>query len=117
MTQELSAYSMGWLMVMFDLPVTTKRERKAASDFRNVLLDDGYVMLQYSVYARSCPNFEYRDKHLAKLKPRVPHGGNVRIFYITDRQWLTAITIAGEDYYSRRWEASPDSPQQMLFWE
>lgn len=108
---------MGWLMVMFDLPVMTKREQKEASGFRQFLLDDGYIMLQYSVYARSCPNFEYRDKHLTRLKPNVPHGGNVRIFYITDRQWLTAISIAGKDYYARHWKTNPGSPQQMIFWE
>ena len=117
MQKEITAYTMGWLMVMFDLPVTSKRERKAASDFRNFLLDEGFLMMQYSVYVRSCPNFEYRDKHLARLEPQVPTGGNVRILYITDKQWVTAITIAGEDYYARKWKPDPDSPQQMLFWE
>ena len=41
---------MGWLIVIFDLPVTTKKERRLATKFRNDLLDEGYLMLQYSVY-------------------------------------------------------------------
>ena len=47
-------YKMGWLMVAFDLPVKTKEERKRATDFRNFLLDDGFQMIQFSVYARPC---------------------------------------------------------------
>ena len=39
---------MGWLVVAFDLPVGSKKQRKAASDFRNYLLDDGFQMMQFS---------------------------------------------------------------------
>ncbi|MDD9851502.1 MAG: CRISPR-associated endonuclease Cas2 [Gammaproteobacteria bacterium] len=44
------------MLVLFDLPVTTKRERDKATRFRKKLLDDGYSMLQFSVYMRSCPS-------------------------------------------------------------
>lgn len=33
-----------WCLVMFDLPVKTKRQRHAATVFRNMLLDMGYGM-------------------------------------------------------------------------
>ena len=35
---ELSSYRLMWIMTLFDLPVGTKKERKAATDFRNFLL-------------------------------------------------------------------------------
>ena len=41
-----------WVIVFFDLPVTKKPQRTAAARFRNDLLNDGYMMLQFSVYAR-----------------------------------------------------------------
>ena len=44
-----------WCLVMFDLPVKTKRQRHAATVFRNMLLDMGYGMVQYSVYVRYTP--------------------------------------------------------------
>ena len=47
---------MGWLMAMFDLPVMTDKERKMASRFRNDLIDHGFLMIQFSVYARPCVN-------------------------------------------------------------
>ena len=53
----LSGYRLMWLIVMFDLPVTTKLERKAASDFRLALLDMGFLRSQYSVYAKFCSSY------------------------------------------------------------
>ena len=47
-----------WVMVMFDLPVGTKRQRKVAARFRKDLLEDGFWMLQFSVYARPCSSQE-----------------------------------------------------------
>lgn len=46
---------------MFDLPVMTDKERKAATRFRNDLLDNGYLMIQFSVYARPCVTFEQME--------------------------------------------------------
>ena len=43
-----------WVFVFFDLPVGTKTERRLATRFRKFLKDDGYMMLQFSVYARVC---------------------------------------------------------------
>ena len=50
----LSGYRLMWMIVMFDLPVVLKEERKAATAFRNSLLDMGFEMSQFSVYARFC---------------------------------------------------------------
>lgn len=41
-----------WMLVMFDLPTDTKPQRKAATAFRNFLLDEGFERSQFSVYAR-----------------------------------------------------------------
>ena len=45
----LNGYSIMWLYVMFDLPVETKAQRKAAAGFRKDLLKDGFSMHQFSV--------------------------------------------------------------------
>ena len=42
------------ILVFFDLPVKTKAERRRATRFRKDLIDDGYIMLQLSVYSRIC---------------------------------------------------------------
>lgn len=75
---------MGWMLVMFDLPVMTKKQRKQATKFRKTLLDDGYFMVQYSVYARACPSMERVEKHRARLEKSVPHAGNIRVLFTTN---------------------------------
>ena len=64
-----------WLFVFFDLPVGTKTERRNATRFRNFLKDDGFMMLQFSVYARVNRGEEAVDKHLARVAKRLPPQG------------------------------------------
>ena len=51
---RLNAYHIMWLFVFFDLPTTTKAERRNAAQFRKALEKDGFTMMQYSVYVRHC---------------------------------------------------------------
>ncbi len=87
---------MGWLLAMFDLPVMTDTERRAASQFRNDLLDDGFIMVQFSVYARPCVSFEQQNKHAESIRKIAPASGNVRLLFITDQQWIKSICVIGE---------------------
>lgn len=84
-----------WLFVFFDLPVGTKTERRDATKFRKFLLDDGYMMLQYSVYIRLCRGQEAVDKHAKRLTNRLPTKGSVRALQVTDRQYERMKTLVG----------------------
>ena len=86
------------MLVMFDLPVTTKKQRKIATLFRNRLLDDGYSMLQFSIYVRSCNSWERMKKHAHRLRLIAPSGGNIRAVMITEKQWERSITIVAKNY-------------------
>lgn len=107
---------MGWILTMFDLPVITKEERKVATAFRKFLLDNGYMMINFSVYARPCVNWEKMRKHAQRLETVVPSGGNIRVFFITDKQWLDAMTVIGKDYEETHTQKQPEMPQQLEFW-
>lgn len=91
----LSAYRLMWMMVLFDLPVLTKNERKAATGFRNFLLDQGFEMAQYSVYMRFCAGKEQAETYTKRVERKVPHTGKVHIVYLTDRQYETIVTFDG----------------------
>lgn len=52
------------LLVFFDLPTLTKQDRKNASCFRRFLLNDGYFMLQLSVYLRVCKDLAEVNTHI-----------------------------------------------------
>lgn len=81
---------------MFDLPVVTEKERKIANKFRNFLLDDGYIMMQFSVYSRICKNNDDLNKHINKLKINAPKNGNIRLIQITENQYNNMIMFSGE---------------------
>ena len=52
MYNRFSEYRVMWVMVFFDLPTETRKERKAASEFRKQLVSDGFNMFQFSIYIR-----------------------------------------------------------------
>ncbi len=85
-----------WLFVFFDLPVGTKIERRAATRFRNFLKDDGYMMLQWSVYARVCRGEVAVDKHVARLTKQLPSKGSVRALQVTDKQYARMYLLLGQ---------------------
>ena len=84
---SLCGYRIMWMMVLFDLPVKTKREKKAYTHFRKWLLEDGYDMMQYSVYTRVCPSQENLEVHLRRLERKLPEYGQVRVIAFTDKQY------------------------------
>lgn len=83
------------LIVLFDLPVTTAQGRKAAADFRKFLINDGYTMLQYSVYIRICNGSQAADKHRGRLRAAVPANGSVRLLVVTERQYAAMEILTG----------------------
>ena len=101
---------------MFDLPVLTPKERKAATAFRKFLLDDGYSMAQYSVYMRFCSSYDAMEKHTKRLEPKVPGGGNVKVFFLTEKQWEKCINCVGKEYATKKKYLQPQQPKLFTIW-
>ena len=76
-----------WVLVLFDLPTETKKERKSYARFRKELLKDGFSMFQFSIYTRCCPSRENADVHIKRVKKLLPPQGYVGILSITDKQF------------------------------
>lgn len=85
-----------WMTVMFDLPVVEKAERKAATEFRNALLDMGFEMSQFSVYMRFCTSPAQVDTYCKKVECSLPQGGKVNILQFTDKQYERIISFHGK---------------------
>ena len=69
------------------MPVSTKKEIKAASLFRKNLEKDGFAMMQFSVYIRHCASRESLEVHIKRVKSLLPESGKVSILSVTDRQY------------------------------
>lgn len=82
-----SSYRSMWLVTMFDLPVDTKMARRHYAKFRKFLLEDGFMMLQFSVYGRHCPSEENAEVHCRRVRANLPPDGEVRLLSVTDRQF------------------------------
>lgn len=76
-----------WVLVFFDLPTENKKERKAASKFRKYLLDQGFMMFQFSIYMRFCQSLENAEMHTKYVKNKLPEKGKVGVLAITDKQF------------------------------
>ena len=103
----------GWLLVAFDLPVMTKTQRKIATGFRKFLIDDGYQMIQFSVYARACVSFARQGTHLKRITEHLPSEGAVRAVFITRAQWERSFLIYGAPARKKKAEKLPE---QLQFW-
>jgi CRISPR-associated protein Cas2 len=105
---RLNAYHIMWLFVFFDLPVTLKKDRKAASRFRKDLLKDGFSMMQFSVYNRHCASKESANVHIRRVKGFVPERGQVSILQVTDKQYGDIM-----NFWGKRSQALPAGPRQL----
>lgn len=108
--QELvfSGYNSMWLFTMFDLPVATKRERRDYTRFRNLLLENGFSQMQYSVYARFCASEEIATTFRQRIERALPPDGYVRLLAVTDRQFAKM-----QSYHGKKTSAPESKPSQL----
>ena len=105
---DLNAYRILWVLVLFDLPTETKQQRKAASNFRQDLLKDGFAMFQFSIYLRHCNSRENAEVHIKRVKFSLPKDGYVGILCITDKQFGMMEIFRGKEK-----EKKKETPQQL----
>ena len=84
------------LIVFFDLPVSSAEERRVATGFRKDLIDDGYYMIQFSVYGRLCGGVDSVNDALKRLSSFAPRTGSIRCMSVTENQYARMKIIIGE---------------------
>lgn len=97
-----------WVMVMFDLPTETAKERKAATRFRKDIMGDGFTMFQFSIYIRHCASMDNARVHIKRVKAILPKYGHVGIMCITDRQFADI-----QVFYCKKEEPKKMGPVQL----
>ncbi|MCV6548302.1 MAG: CRISPR-associated endonuclease Cas2 [Cohaesibacter sp.] len=107
----LSGYRVLWILVMFDLPTDTKKQRKAATRFREFLLNEGFERSQFSVYARFVSGKEGFDARVRKIERNLPTEGDVQILQFTDKQYENMIRF----YDQGRQNSRKKHDQLVLF--
>ena len=106
--KNYSNYKIMWILVSFDLPTNSKKERKIASRFRKNLIEDGFVMFQYSIYMRHCNSRENAEVHKRRVRSLLPEQGKVSVLAITDKQFGNM-----EIYHGMKEEDKPGGSKQL----
>ena len=75
------------MLCMFDLPVDTTKQQRAYRRFRKDIMAEGFIMVQYSVYVRTCPNRQFANQLEKRLSKIMPPEGNVRLLTVTEKQY------------------------------
>ena len=105
---RFNEYRIMWILVFFDLPTETKKDRKIYADFRKKLLADGFAMFQFSIYLRHCSSRENADVHIKRVRNILPPKGHVGIMCITDKQFGMMEIFRGRDQVN-----APETVQQL----
>ena len=108
MYDRLNAYRIMWILVHFDLPTDTKKDRKAYTIFRKKILEDGFQMFQFSMYIRHCSSKENAEVHMKRVKKILPAKGHIGILCITDKQFGMM-----EIFHGRENTKAPGTIQQL----
>lgn len=111
MDTHLSGYRLMWIFVMFDLPVDTREHARAATKFREFLLDEGFEMSQFSVYARFVNGKEQVETYSRRISSNLPPRGEIHILTFTDKQYENIVRFS--DQSRQRPRKNPD--QLALF--
>ena len=84
------------LIVFFDLPVTTPTGKRAYTQFRKFLIENGFVMLQESVYSKICLNQNAANALVDHVRRNAPADGLVQLLQVTEKQFANMEMIIGE---------------------
>lgn len=106
--ERFNEYRIMWVLVLFDLPTETKKDRKAYTDFRKRMMADGFTMFQFSIYVRHCASRENANVHVNRIKKNLPEKGHVGILCITDKQFSDIELFYGKT------EEKVNAPNQQL---
>ncbi len=88
-----------WLMVMFDMPTQSKKDKKNYLRLRKSLIANGYSMMQYSIYVKSFHSYEASIAGRKRLKDYIATNkfkGNIRMVSFTDKQFEHMEILIGE---------------------
>ena len=98
-----------WIFVMFDLPVGTRENAKEAKKFREFLLDEGFEMSQFSIYARFCNGKEQYEAYLRRIERNLPERGDIHVLSFADKQYENIVRFSSQARQKQR-----KNPEQLV---
>lgn len=88
------------ILIFFDLPTETSKDRKEYSKFRKLLIKEGFIMMQESVYSKLALNNSIVNAIKNKIDKSKPPKGIVQMLVITEKQFSSMEYIVGDKTYN-----------------
>ncbi|GAW64050.1 CRISPR-associated endonuclease Cas2 [Ligilactobacillus acidipiscis] len=84
------------LLICFDLPRNTKKQRTQATKYRKRLTQLGFYMKQYSVYEREIRKNATKNRIIKVLREELPTKGEITLYVLPDEVNDQQVTILGD---------------------
>lgn len=85
------------IIIFFDLPTETAKDRKTYSKFRKFLISEGFIMMQESVYSKLALNNSIVNSVKERINKNKPTKGIVQLLTITEKQFSEIECIVGNN--------------------
>lgn len=83
-------------MVFFDLPNIYTKDKRNYLKFRKYLLNEGFIMMQESVYSKIVLNSQQSLALIERLRKNAPKKGLIQVLTITEKQYSQIEYIIGQ---------------------
>lgn len=83
------------ILVMFDLPTLSVKERRDYTLFRRYLIKTGFLMMQESIYCKLAQNSVAADTIVENVRKNKPEKGLVQVLKITEKQYSKIEYLVG----------------------
>lgn len=100
------------VMIFFDLPTSENVDIKNYTRFRKYLLNNGYIMMQFSIYSKVFPNRDTVKWHIQDLKKNLPPDGSIMCLQVTEKQYQSIVHLVGS---KRALDSKITSDKLLLF--
>ena len=84
------------ILVFFDLPTETVEDKRNYRRFRNMLIKNGFVMAQESVYTRMLITPSAGQSIMNVIRKNKPPSGLVQMLTVTEKQFSKMEYLVGE---------------------
>lgn len=81
------------MILFFDLPTLTSRQRREYRQFIKHLDSEGFVMIQFSVYSKLCINNSSANTMAKKTIMNCPADGDIRFLIISESQYQKIVNV------------------------
>ena len=83
-------------IVFFDLPNIYHKDKRNYQLFHKFLINEGYIMLQESVYSKLALNLQQAEFNVNKIRKNAPNKGLIQVLNITENQYTEIEYIIGK---------------------